>query len=115
MPITLKIYLPDKILPEEKADKVVLPAAIGKLTVINDRAPTIQLLTIGLMELLDSENKTFKRWFIDGGMADIANDVCTLTTERIVDLEGLQAQDVLPQAENDLFYQKMAEYLKAFG
>ena len=86
MSIQLKIYLPNKVFAHTKADKVVLPVSEGTLTVIHDRAPRSQLLTEGIIALLDEHNQTFKQWKIPGGIAEIAEDVCILAVEDIKEI-----------------------------
>jgi len=86
MAIDLKIYQPDKVYIETQADKVVLPVSEGNLTVIHKRAPRIQLLTEGEISLLDTQNQTFKKWKIDGGIAEIAEDVCQVAVENIEEI-----------------------------
>jgi F0F1-type ATP synthase epsilon subunit len=80
MSIQLKISLPESSLPTVDADKVVLPVLEGTLTVIKDRAPELRLLTAGKIVLLDENNHAFRQWTISGGVADIAEDVCSVAT-----------------------------------
>ena len=78
MPIALEIYAPEKLILRDKADKVVLPIAEGTLTIIKERAPRLQALTAGDVVLLDEANREVKRVGISGGVADIAEDKCTI-------------------------------------
>lgn len=86
MAITLKIYLPHQTFVETSADKVILPVAQGNLTIIHERAPRSQLLKAGEIALLDANNHTFQKWKIDGGLATIAEDICTLAVENIEEI-----------------------------
>lgn len=115
MAIRLNIYMPDRALPAENADKVVLPVAAGNLTVIPDRAPTSQLLVAGAVQLLDAQNRVQKRWFINGGIADIAQDVCKIAVEEAIDLTSVNMEELAVKAADNKFYQQIYEYLKAFG
>ncbi|MBQ7659281.1 MAG: hypothetical protein IJS26_00860 [Alphaproteobacteria bacterium] len=83
MTIKLEISLPDRVYATASADKVVLPVKEGNLTVILGRAPRSQLLTEGIIALLDVQNKTLQSWRIGGGIAEIANDVCKVAVEQI--------------------------------
>ncbi len=85
MPVTLEINTPEKTFPPFKADKIVLPVYNGNLTVIVGRAPRSELLTSGTVALLDVTNRPFKTWHIDGGLAEIATDVCKIAVERITE------------------------------
>lgn len=83
MPIRLVLNLPEKTLAKETADKVILPVAEGNLTVIKERAPRLQLLVAGDVILLDADNQEIKRFAIGGGLADIAEDVCTVAAKEV--------------------------------
>lgn len=83
MSIRLKICLPDRVYVKTAADKVVLPVKEGNLTIIHERAPRSQLLTEGVVALLDENNQTLKQWKIGGGFAEIAQDECLLAVEQI--------------------------------
>lgn len=86
MPITLKIRLPNRTLEDQRADKVILPVQEGTLTIIEGRAPRLQMLTAGEVALLDKDNHVFKRWSISGGLADIASEVCLVATESLEEI-----------------------------
>ncbi len=86
MSITLHIYTPQTTYPPQKADKVVLPVKEGNLTIIKDRAPRSQVLSSGTLSLLDENNQAFKSWQIEGGLAEIAEDICTIAVENIKEI-----------------------------
>lgn len=115
MAIRLNIYLPDRALPGETADKVVLPIKEGNLTVIEERAPRSQLLTTGAVQLLDAQNHMSKRWFINGGIADIADNVCKIAVEQAVDLSKISLEEARQNAAQSHFDRALYEYLKAFA
>ena len=85
MAIRLEIYTPEKTWPAYTADKIILPVSAGNLTIIKDRAPRSQVLTSGQIMALDSNNHIQKVWTIDGGLAEIATDVCKIATEKAVE------------------------------
>ena len=114
MTISLTIYLPDKVFTVEQSDKVILPYDKGNLTVINDRAPTVLLLSSGLVQCLDEKNEIKKMWYVNGGLADIANNVCYVATERIIDLQAETKEQLIEKAKENKFYQNALERLKAF-
>lgn len=115
MSVTLKINLPDRSLKEEKSAKIVLPIENGTLTVIEDRAPTMQMLTVGVVKLLDDQNQTTKRWFINGGVADIASNYCQIAVEEAVDLAEISPEIAAQKASENAFYRQLDAYLRAFG
>lgn len=87
--VNLIIALPHKVLPSEEVAKVVIPAANGDLTVLYNRAPTTVLLKYGIMDILDEHNMSVKKYFVKGGVANIAANDCVITTERIIDFDEI--------------------------
>ena len=86
MSIVLKIYTPEKTYKPQKADKVIVPIKQGNFTIIHGHAPRSQILTDGVIQLLDENNNTFKKWHINGGMAEIAEDTCQVAVEKIEEI-----------------------------
>ena len=74
----LKIYTPAKKFLEKRAAKVVLPAHEGNLTVLKDRVPSNIILDEGKVDILDDNAVVLKSYHIGHGLADIANNVCTV-------------------------------------
>ena len=87
--IKLIIALPHKVLPEVLVSRVILPAVDGNLTVLPERAPTTLLLTDGVLDMWDEDDVSIGKYFIKGGMADIAADTCTVTTEKAIDIKDI--------------------------
>ena len=83
MTVTLEIYTPQKVFEPMTADKIVLPVKEGNLTIINGRAPRSQVLIKGDIVLLDAQNQALQSFEINGGLAEIALDVCKVATEEI--------------------------------
>ena len=79
--VHLKIVLPDKVYKEEDVNRVQIPGEYGDLTVLEDRAPSVLTLRSGYIKVLgEQENK----YFIVGGVANIADNVCEVLTEAVV-------------------------------
>ncbi len=114
MTISLTICLPDNVYVTEQTDKVVLPVANGNFTVIKDRAPTILLLSTGLVQCLDEKNEIGKQYFVNNATADIADDKCIVAAERLIDLQKENIETIKEKAVDNMFYQALAERLKAF-
>jgi len=72
---------PDKIIKSGETDGIVLPAALSNLTVISGRAPSLVKLIGGLVQFVDEPEE---KYLIKGGIANIANDVCMVSSEEIV-------------------------------
>jgi len=87
--INLTITLPHKALPTEEVVRVVIPAVEGNLTVLYNRAPTTILLTNGIIDILDEHNESVKKYFIKGGVANIAANNCVINTEKVIAFEDI--------------------------
>lgn len=102
-------------------DKVVVPAANGDLTVLADRAPTLALLRNGLVQVLDKGNHPVERYFIKGGIADIARDRCAISTEKVVSYDNInvaratEKRDAAIHEDDKAYYQMIIDYLTTFG
>ena len=102
MTVVLKISRPVSEFPEVKAAKIIVPAAAGDLTVLPDRAPTYLLLRNGQVKALDADNHIVRRFFVHGGVTDIAQDVCR------VEAEIVHAYDDMTLEEAKQCYEKAA-------
>lgn len=90
--IQLKIVLPHKVLPLKSVARVIVPATKGNLTVIPDRAPTTLMLTNGILNVLSETGESQDKYFVKGGVANIAADECVVMTEKALDLKEIDAQ-----------------------
>jgi len=70
--VRLKIFTPDKVYKEQDVRRVVVPGADGDLTVLPERAPTVMVLTNGYVRVLDEHDGITDKYFIRGGIANIA-------------------------------------------
>lgn len=114
MSVQLQLCTPEQLVTDEKVVKVLLPVPEGTLTVIEDKAPTSLILTLGLVATMDSNNKLLKKWFISGGFADVANNVCKVAADKVVDLAKVDLNQLEQDAKEDTFYQSVLQYLKVF-
>lgn len=114
--ISLKIFTPEKTALNKKVHRVVLPYGKTNLTVIDERAPTSLLLNQGILQILDEENKVVSIYFIDGGVVDIANNVCKISTQHLI-AESVITEEkaaVLKECEpqNADYYQMIIDYFQ---
>ena len=116
--ITLKIYIPEKTAMDKKVYRVVLPYGKTNLTVIDERAPTSLVIHPGVMQILNEDDSIAEEYFIDGGVVDIANEVCKISTRHLLKKDEINIEKALSLKEqephNALFYQTIADYLAAF-
>lgn len=124
--VRLKIFLPDKIYKEQDVRRVIIPGLEGDLTVLPERAPTVVTLANGYVRVLDGQDKVTDKYFIVGGFANIADDVCIISSEAVVPEEHISQYGVFnyvnwrsskgrKQAVIDRYYRKLQrvdEHLK---
>ncbi len=82
---------PEKTLLDQTVDFVALPLYDGELGVLPGRSPLIGRLGYG--ELRTRTDQTIHRYFVDGGFAQVRDDVVTVLTNR-----ALPADQIDPAA-----------------
>jgi F-type H+-transporting ATPase subunit epsilon len=93
------VVTPEKALLDEAADFVALPMYDGELGVLPGRLPLIGRLGYG--ELRIHHGSHAKRYFVDGGFAQVRADVVTVLTARAVEADKIDvraAEQALHQA-----------------
>ena len=108
-PLQCIVVTPERAVLDEPADFVALPMYDGELGILPGRAPLIGRLGYG--ELRIRHGETTRRFFVDGGFAQVRNNVVTVLTPRAVrgeeidlqaatrTLEGPETASVLPEAQ----------------
>lgn len=81
------VVTPEKTLMDETVDFVALPLYDGELGVLPGRAPLIGRLGYG--ELRTRLGGQIQRYFVDGGFAQIRDDVVTVLTNRALPAEAI--------------------------
>jgi F-type H+-transporting ATPase subunit epsilon len=76
------VVTPEKTLFDEWVDFVALPLFDGELGVMPGRAPLIGRLGFG--ELRTKTGSNVHRYFVDGGFAQVRNNVVTVLTQRAI-------------------------------
>lgn len=84
------VVTPEKAVLDEQADFVALPMIDGELGVLPGRAPLIGQLGYGEVRLVKG-NQT-KRYFADGGFAQVRADVVTVLTPHALAAEEIKAE-----------------------
>jgi len=83
------VVTPEKTLFDELVDFVALPLYDGELGLLPGRAPLIG--RVGFGELRTRTNDVVRRYFVDGGFAQVRHDVVTVLTQRAIPAEELDA------------------------
>jgi F-type H+-transporting ATPase subunit epsilon len=83
------VVTPERAVLDEAADFVALPMYDGELGVLPGRSPLIGRLGYG--ELRIRHGQQTKRFFVDGGFAQVRADVVTLLTQRAIAADKIDA------------------------
>ena len=116
--ILFRISRPYKVFKTLKTAAVVLPGVKGDITIIPERAPTMILLRNGVVQILGAGNQVEDRYFIMGGVADVARNRCAVSTEKAIffdsiDLEKAERKrDEARYDEDKAYYQMIVDYLR---
>ncbi len=92
--VLIKLAQPNKVVESKEVFGVVLPACLGNLTVVLGQSPTIVLLKAGVISLLDNNGKVTQKFFINGGVADIANNICVVSSEVVINKKDVLLEHV---------------------
>jgi F-type H+-transporting ATPase subunit epsilon len=84
------VVTPERAVLDEPVDFVALPLYDGELGVLPGRAPLIGRLGYG--ELRIRRGETTRRYFVDGGFAQVRNNVVTVLTPRAIRAEDINTQ-----------------------
>src|SRR6266849_3360881 len=84
------VVTPERAVLDEPADFVALPMYDGELGVLRGRAPLIGRLGYG--ELRIRNGATTRRFFVDGGFAQVRSNVVTVLTPRAIRGEDINTQ-----------------------
>jgi F-type H+-transporting ATPase subunit epsilon len=92
------VVTPEKTLFDNVVDFVALPLFDGELGVLPGRAPLIGRLGFG--ELRTKHGSEVHRYFVDGGFAQVRNNVVTVLTQRAVPAAQLDATTASRELES---------------
>ena len=106
--------MPEKLVFNKKAYRVVLPADGMPLTVIQKRAPTLLALDMGEVRILDEHGNTTDVFLISSGSADIREDTCTILTEAAFAYKELNLEKVrtMNKEFSNPFYEWLVGYFE---
>src|SRR3989442_13406870 len=84
------VVTPERAVLDEPVDFIALPMYDGELGVLRGRAPLIGRLGYG--ELRIRRGATTRRFFVDGGFAQVRSNVVTVLTPRAIRGEEINSQ-----------------------
>ena len=118
--VKLVLAQPDKVVKTGDFWGVVLPTPQDNLTIVADRAPSLILMSAGVLKLLDDEEKIVGKFFVSGGVAEVNDNVCTVSADRVLPKGSItldEATRFLSASANRrdrAFYQAVCDELSAF-
>jgi F-type H+-transporting ATPase subunit epsilon len=109
-----ELVTPARVMISRDAGMVVAPGVEGLFGVLPRHAPLISTLQRGVVEVYDNGQVT-DRIMVDGGIADVAEDRCTILAERAEKLDtGNQAAvEAQLQAAKDNGQESVVDFLEA--
>lgn len=87
------IVTPEQQTLDTQAKSVVLPAHDGLLGILTDRAPILVKLGLGPLTVDFAEGKR-RVYFVDGGVAQMKDNVLTIATTEATPVEDLDEKQV---------------------
>ena len=81
------VVTPERTVLDREANLVVVPAFDGEIGILTGHAPTLARLASGEMRL--SGGPGAASYFVDGGFAQVSDDVVTVLTPRVRTLKEL--------------------------
>ncbi len=91
------VVTPEKTILDEVADFIALPLYDGELGVMPGRAPLIGRLGHG--ELRTREMGNTRRFYLDGGFAQVRDNVVTILTNRAIPADQIDATAAAAELE----------------
>ncbi|MDA7950851.1 MAG: ATP synthase F1 subunit epsilon [Pirellulaceae bacterium] len=94
---TCTVVTPETTVLNEKVSSLVLPLFDGQAGVLNNHSSFIGRLTYGELRFtVDGQEKSY---YIDGGFAQVDNNVATILTGRVLKIDELDSQKAKEQLE----------------
>lgn len=91
MSLRCVVVTPERTELDREADHVSLPMFDGELGVLKGRAPLIGRLGYGTLRLQTAAGP--ERYFVDGGFAQVENDVVNILTSRAIPVDLLDGDE----------------------
>lgn len=100
MSIRCIVVTPERTELERDADFVALPMFDGELGVQDGRAPMIGRLGFGVLRLQTAAGP--ERYFVDGGFAQVENDIVSVLTARAIPVDLLNSEEAQKKLDEAL-------------
>jgi F-type H+-transporting ATPase subunit epsilon len=109
-----ELVTPARVMISRDAGMVVAPGVEGLFGVLPRHAPLISTLQRGVVEVYDNGQVT-DRIMVDGGIADVAEDRCTILAERAekLDADNKAAVEAQLQSAKENGQDNVVDFLEA--
>lgn len=109
-----ELVTPARVMISRDAGMVVAPGVEGLFGVLPRHAPLISTLQRGVVEVHDNGQVT-ERIMVDGGIADVAEDRCTILAERAekLDADNKAAVEAQLKSAEESGQENVIDFLKA--
>ena len=100
MAIRCVVVTPERTELDREAESIVLPMIDGELGILTGRASMIGRLGFGTLQLQTAAGP--ERYYVDGGFAQVEDDVVNILTSRAISvdlLDGDEARKALEEAQ----------------
>ena len=94
MTTAFELVTPARLMLAVDARMVVVPGALGLFGVLPRHAPTISTLKRGVVAVY-VDGQAHARIMVDGGVADVTEERCTVLAERAVNLDDTAALEAM--------------------
>ena len=118
--VKLILASPEKMVKSSEQKGVIIPAFAGNLTITSGYSPSMVWLKNGIVQLLNNDMKVAEKFFIREGVANIADDVCEISAEKVIAKTEITLQTAQEMAETAVteqdkeFYQVVIDELTGF-
>ncbi|MFH0735018.1 MAG: F0F1 ATP synthase subunit epsilon [bacterium] len=102
--MTLEVVTPSKLVFNGKITSITVPGTLGSFQVLFNHAPIISTLEIGIVQIVDTENKIMK-YSTSGGTIEVLNNKIIVLAESFEKPEEInldRAKQALERAKNRL-------------
>ena len=84
MIMKVSVYTPKKVICETIAvDEILLPGVGGPIGILENHAPMISLLEVGLLKIKSTSTQQWTPFLLEGGVAEVENNQITVLTMEI--------------------------------
>ncbi|MDO5581810.1 MAG: ATP synthase F1 subunit epsilon [Planctomycetia bacterium] len=92
------VVTPEKTVLDQEADMVVLPLYDGEYGVAPMHTPVIGRIGAGELRI-KSAGESLESWYIEGGFAEVQNDIVSILTQKAVPVKNLDSAKAQSELE----------------